>query len=107
MQATRQTRIRERASSEVTVRVRCDRCGRGLGELYGLPDVPVSFSAGKVQGLLPGGSRIDYFRHRPGSRCLPAPYIVRWEKLVAAYRKAASRPPGRQRVIWLLADVRG
>jgi len=90
----------------VTVRVRCDRCGRVLGELYGMADEPVSFSAGRATGLLPRGSRIDYFRHRPGSRCMPVPYVVRWGKLAAAYAKAAGHPEPRRRVVWLLADVR-
>jgi hypothetical protein len=105
MRATRQTRVRDRAAAEVTVRVRCDRCGRVLGELYGLREQPVSFRAGKVTGLLPVGARIDYFRCRP--RCLPTNYQVRWEKLVAAYARVAAYPEPRRRVVWLLADVRG
>jgi hypothetical protein len=104
MEVNRQTKQRLRQDYQVAVRVRCDRCGRVLGELYGSQEEPRTFSTRLVSGLLPWGARIEYFRcHR---RCLSSPYLVRWDKLVVAYRTAAGRPPGQQD-LWLLGDVRG
>jgi hypothetical protein len=104
MSADHQTRRRLRQEYTVTVRVRCDRCSRVVGTLHGDRDEPQEFTAGYVGDVLPRAYRIDYFRCSP--RCLRAPYVVRWDKLVAAYRKVATRPEESQRVIWLLTDVR-
>ena len=98
MRVSRQTRNQMRSISAVVVRVRCGRCRRVLGRLYGTTDEPVEFSTRWVSGMLPRGSRIDYFRCPP--RCHPDPYTVRWEKLAVAYRAVVELPPP-QRVIWL------
>jgi len=108
----RQTRARLRGDYQVTVRVRCDRCARVLGELHGNRIAggelePLEFSSRTmtgISGILPRGGRIDYFRCV--SRC-GARYAVRWDRLVAAYQAKAARPVERERVVWLLADVRG
>jgi hypothetical protein len=102
VQSTRATRQRLRAISAIVVRVRCGRCRRVLGRLYGDGETPVSFSDGHTEGMLAGGARIDWFRRHKGC---PAQWPVRWDKLVAAYQTAAGRPDRRDRVIVLPFDL--
>ena len=89
--------MRSHVISEVVVRVRCERCQRGLGWLYGTATDPIAFATVRMSGLLPAGARVDYFRcHR---RCGAEP-TARWDKLVPAYRAAG--PDG---TVWL--PIRG
>jgi hypothetical protein len=98
-----QTRRRLRGDYEVAVRVACDRCGRTLGHLYGTATDPAEFATPAASGPLVPATRVDHFAHT-GGRCRAAP-LARYDRLVAAYRRAAAKPDGR-RVIWLPADLR-
>jgi hypothetical protein len=87
-----------RSISAMVVRLRCSKCRRVVGRLYGTVDEPISFDTTRISGMLPRGSRIDYFRCHP--RCHPDPYTVRWERLVGAYQALVELPP-RERLLWL------
>jgi hypothetical protein len=87
-----------RSISAVVVRLRCSKCRRVVGRLYGTVDEPISFDTTRLHGLLPRAGRIEYFRCRP--RCHPDRYLIRWERLVDAYRGVVELPP-RERVLWL------
>ncbi len=91
-----------RSDYPVVVRVRCDRCARVVGTLYGDREQPVAFTAGDVTGVLPRGARVEYFRCRCGAEPL-----ARYDRLVTVYRAKAGRPTKRERVIWLPTDLHG
>jgi hypothetical protein len=98
----RQTRVRLRGDYDVVVRVRCGQCQRILGNLYGDHEQPVMFDNDTGSGILPAGSRVDYFRRH--ARC-SADNPARWDKLVPAYRRAAARASKHDRVIVLPFDL--
>lgn len=113
---------RRRCGAEVTVLVRCRRCDVVLDTLHGRPDEGSSMrSVGRgehidafagsgrpthggllrredVEGLLRSA---ELRRYRcPQPRC-PGDYLVKWERLTAAFRVAAAARDRRHRVIRL------
>jgi hypothetical protein len=98
-------RVRAARDHDLVVVVRCDRCRRKLGWLYGTPEFIQAFrTVDGLQGGMSRVARIDYFTQLRKHPCREQPE-VRFDRLEAAYRMVAARPEPRDRVIWLPSSI--